>query len=734
MKTLLGVLALALLATGAGATTRTAATCNLTDVQTQVTASAGGDTVLIPAGSCTWTNGITLSGKGITVTGAGSGRIIAISTTTLTLGTGSKTLTIAADNVAGTLPTITVGQTLQIQELGAQANFMTGTVTSISGTTLVMSITSEGGACGSNGSGDGVSNCARWTIATPFTTQIINNSTSNPLWSVTLDTSIHDNFSGVYYIGGTAQSHIFYIQPNTGGKAPLIHNNRFTANPNLPGGSDSNRDVVNFTTNEGVVYNNTFDCVQFNVAAVGGVTTKEVSDNGSWESVANWGSADTTGQTAIYVETNDFHAFGFAVANDDNGRLVTRYNFFNNSGMMGTHGADTSPFGQRYFELYNNVGIFNGYSNGSTFNMNNWGYLRGGTGIIFDNTMPALQSQDYGSKDDFDLTVQNLQRNEGPDPCWGAGTSGGAEYHAPRQVGFGYVTGLGTDGLGRTRDANAYVGDLEPIYIWGNSRAPLITGTPDYGSGNSDSCTGSTYDTNANYIHTSRDWYPNTAKPSYTPATYPSILISGLTSTSTVLTSSNYTPVTGTNVTLTATLTPSSGPSGTVTFYDSGTSIGTGTVSSGIATFAVTAITGGVHSYTAVYSGDSTYATSTSPAITVTATTATSTVLTSSNYAPATGTNITLTATITPSSGPTGTVAFFDGGTGLGTGTVSAGVATHAVIAITAGAHTYTATYSGDSSYATSTSSPITVTASTISAGTAHLSGGVVASKGVVIK
>jgi hypothetical protein len=188
--------------------------------------------------------------------------------------------------------------------------------------------------------------------------------------------------------------------------------------------------------------------------------------------------------------------------------------------MMGTHGADTSPFGQRYFELYDNVGIFQANTDGTTFNMNNWGYIRGGTGIIYNNTMPPLQSQDYGSKDDFDLTVQNLQRNEGPDPCWGAG------YHAPRQVGFGYVTGKGTDGKGRSRDANAYVGDLEPVYIWGNSRAPLNTGTPDYGLGNSDSCTGSTA-TDATYIVSGRDWYPNTAKPSYTPYTYPHPLTAG---------------------------------------------------------------------------------------------------------------------------------------------------------------------------------------------------------------
>lgn len=59
----------------AQATTRTAATCNKSDVQTTVTASADGDTVIIPTtGSpCTWTSGgITISAKGLDITGTGT--------------------------------------------------------------------------------------------------------------------------------------------------------------------------------------------------------------------------------------------------------------------------------------------------------------------------------------------------------------------------------------------------------------------------------------------------------------------------------------------------------------------------------------------------------------------------------------------------------------------------------------------------------------------------------------
>src|SRR5262249_61632998 len=55
----------------------------------------------------------------------------------------------------------------------------------------------------------------------------------------------------------------------------------------------------------------------------------------------------------------------------------------------------------------------------------------------------------------------------------------------------------------------------------------------------------------------------------------------------------------------------------------------------------------------------------------------------------------TLTATVTaPGSGtPTGTVAFFDGATLLGTGTLTGGTATFTTTALSTGAHTLTASF-----------------------------------------
>ncbi len=62
--------------------------------------------------------------------------------------------------------------------------------------------------------------------------------------------------------------------------------------------------------------------------------------------------------------------------------------------------------------------------------------------------------------------------------------------------------------------------------------------------------------------------------------------------------------------------------------------------------------------------------------------------------------SVTFTATISSSAGtPTGTVSFNDGTTLLGTGTLSAGVATCTTSAMAAGSHSITAVYSGDTHF-----------------------------------
>jgi hypothetical protein len=69
----------------------------------------------------------------------------------------------------------------------------------------------------------------------------------------------------------------------------------------------------------------------------------------------------------------------------------------------------------------------------------------------------------------------------------------------------------------------------------------------------------------------------------------------------------------GSAVTFTATV--SSGPTGTVTFYDSGVAIGTGTIAGSAATFTTTSLTAGSHTITAGWAGGGNYNSVTSSAI-----------------------------------------------------------------------------------------------------------------------
>src|SRR6266550_1788391 len=166
----------------------------------------------------------------------------------------------------------------------------------------------------------------------------------------------------------------------------------------------------------------------------------------------------------------------------------------------------------------------------------------------------------------------------------------------------------------------------------------------------------------------------------------------------------------GQAVTFTATVKPASGsgiPTGTVTFNDGATALGTGTLSGGIATFMTSGLGAGAHSITALYGGDASFGGGASPVLTQTINkAASSTSVTSSNNSSNRGAAVTFTATVTSSATgtPTGTVTFQEGAAALGTGTLSGGKATFTTSGLTAGTHSITAIYGGDASFTISTS------------------------------
>ena len=189
----------------------------------------------------------------------------------------------------------------------------------------------------------------------------------------------------------------------------------------------------------------------------------------------------------------------------------------------------------------------------------------------------------------------------------------------------------------------------------------------------------------------------------------------------------NSSPALGASVTLTATLTGGASPTGTVTFKDGTTVLGTGAISGTTATFSTSSLGVGTHSIIAVYAGDADNAGATSVAATVTVGQLAPTVAVSADKPnPAFGEKVILTATLTGGSSPTGTVAFFDGSTSLGNGTVSGTTATYQSSALAAGAHSITAKYSGDANNAaaTSTAFSVTVTAAPVATFTFTPAGG----------
>jgi len=160
---------------------------------------------------------------------------------------------------------------------------------------------------------------------------------------------------------------------------------------------------------------------------------------------------------------------------------------------------------------------------------------------------------------------------------------------------------------------------------------------------------------------------------SYNPVTTPvtdTVTVSqAVTATATVPSVSTVTS--GTPMTLTAQISSQSnstaGPSGTVTFSDGGTQIGSpvtvvpaaasaSAFASGTAVLTWTFSTTGSHSVTAVYSGDTNYATSSAAAVAITVTSSGSFTIGGSAATATAGASGTSTITVTPTGGFTGTV------------------------------------------------------------------------------
>ncbi|HET6844826.1 MAG TPA: Ig-like domain repeat protein [Candidatus Angelobacter sp.] len=198
-----------------------------------------------------------------------------------------------------------------------------------------------------------------------------------------------------------------------------------------------------------------------------------------------------------------------------------------------------------------------------------------------------------------------------------------------------------------------------------------------------------------------------------------SVLLNASKQTSiTTLVSSTNPSVFGQSITLSSTVSPSSGgsgtPTGTVTFSDGATTLATVTLTNGTASLTISSLTVASHPIAATYSGDANFLTSSAARgtggifQTVNQSSSKSTLSSTPNPSVA-GQGVTFTATVAavaPGSGtPSGIVTFFDNGTQIGSAALNSSRVATFTTGLAAGSHSITATYSGDLNFSSSSAS-----------------------------
>ena len=212
----------------------------------------------------------------------------------------------------------------------------------------------------------------------------------------------------------------------------------------------------------------------------------------SWSSAASLGIKDSGGKLNHYIEDNTFYGgTNQGIDADDAARVVYRHNDLTYSS-FNTHGWASSPVGVRHFEVYNNV--FHHKGGSSQLANQNWAiWIRGGSGVIANNTIDDLAGSYWGQKQELKLTIRGAEDTRPQGSC--AKTS----YPVPHQIGQGH-------------DGTGYVTD--PLYLWGNKGTLGISA--DWNWGNPCKLTFS------DFFKWGRDAVKSsTPKPGYTPYTYP---------------------------------------------------------------------------------------------------------------------------------------------------------------------------------------------------------------------
>jgi hypothetical protein len=269
--------------------------------------------------------------------------------------------------------------------------------------------------------------------------------------------------------------------------------------------------ALQFVGNGGIVWNCSFATFS---DQLGGITFVNSSkDDSFWNQPTSIGmSGDPTGTLNTYVEDCSFYDASVVMSNfDDNSRVVWRHNLMSNAAMQ-CHGQETSVWGSRHWEVYGNNFVYS--TSGTAFGgdaypiqLNCWFNIRGGTGVITGNSIPAIG---YG-KNQIQMSVYSIYQGA-QIPCqvgYPAAHQVGQSWSASSSQTFGNPV-VPRDGTGAITD---------PIYIWGNTGT--ATTDVNYIALNrlTDQC-GTGQDI-ANYVQQGRDYITSSARPGWAPYTYP---------------------------------------------------------------------------------------------------------------------------------------------------------------------------------------------------------------------
>ena len=171
------------------------------------------------------------------------------------------------------------------------------------------------------------------------------------------------------------------------------------------------------------------------------------------------GARDTTGCANVYIEDSTFVGGSNGICDCDDGcRMVIRHNVFGyggqDSGGFNSHGGTLPPLvcvTLRFTttSFFSRIRPAMDCGNQCLSNVNQFIWIRGGTGVIFDNYFDHLSSQCWGTKTEIRMSIRGAEDAKPQRVC------ANTHYPVPHQIGR---SDTGTD----------------PIWIWGNTGQSIV--------------------------------------------------------------------------------------------------------------------------------------------------------------------------------------------------------------------------------------------------------------------